>query len=64
LKSGFKSYLIHKRILNAGLKNAIQKLEMKLEGNEPVSKLSALEKCLVLLLKAVVAGVRLVIIKD
>ena len=64
LKSGFKSYLIHKRILNAGLKNAIQKLELKLEGNEPVSKLSALEKCLVLLLKAVVAGVRLVIIKD
>ncbi|MBE5968166.1 MAG: sugar ABC transporter ATP-binding protein [Lachnospiraceae bacterium] len=64
LRNGFKSYLINKRVLNAGLKDVLQKLDLKIEGNEPVSQLSSLEKCLVLLLKAVVAGTKLVVIKD
>ncbi|NMA84262.1 MAG: sugar ABC transporter ATP-binding protein [Epulopiscium sp.] len=64
LKSGFKKQLIKKKTLNARLKDVIQELEMKIDGNEPVSNLSPLEKCVVQLLKAVVAGIRLVVIKD
>lgn len=64
LRDGYRKYLINKKILNAGLMDVLNELEMKINGNEPVSNLSPLEKCLVQLLKAVVAGISLVVIKD
>lgn len=64
LRRGFKKYLIDPKMLGAQLRQFTEELDIGIDGNELVSDLSFFEKCVVELLKAVVTGVKLVVIRD
>lgn len=64
LRRGFKKYYINKNILNSQLKIFLEEIGIQIDGNELISNLTSFQKCIVELLKAVVMGVKLVIIKD
>ncbi len=64
LRRGFKKYIISPRVLNKQLKMFLKDLEVTIDGNELIMHLSSFNQCVVELLKAVVLGVKIVIIKD
>ena len=64
LRRGFKQYLIHPKILEDQLARFTEELHIDIDANEPVANLSFFEKCVVELLKAVVTGAKLVVIRD
>lgn len=64
LRHGFKKYLINRSKLNAQLKQFTDELDLDLDGNRLVARLTPFEKYACELLRAVVAGAKLVVIKD
>ncbi len=64
LRRGFKQYLIHPRILEEQLTRFTEELNIHIDANELVANLSFFEKCVVELLKAVVTGAKLIVIRD
>lgn len=64
LRPGFKKYFINPRVLSAQLAQFTKDLGVRIEAGELVSQLSFFEKCVVELLRAVVTGVKLVVIRD
>lgn len=64
IRRGFKKYLINRNTLNNQLKMFMRELNINIDGNKIARKLSAFERCVVELLKAVIVGVRLVVVKD
>lgn len=64
LRNGFKKYLINPKILEDQFKQFSKELGIHIDGNQLVSNLSFFEKCVVEMLKAIVGGVKLIVIKD
>lgn len=64
LRRGFRKYLINPRVLNDQLRRFTADLEITLDGNELVKNLTLYEKYLVELLRAVVMGAKLIVIRD
>lgn len=64
LRKGFKKCIINPRTLNAQFRRFTEEIEIDIDPGEPVSDLSFFEKCVVELLKAVVAGAKLIIFRD
>lgn len=64
LRSGFRKYLIRSQTLDAQLAGFCKKLGVTIRGEDMLESLSAFEKCVVELLKAMVAGVHLIVVKD
>ena len=64
LRRGFKKYLIEPRVLERQLRRFTDDFGVEIDAGAPVSQLSFFEKCVVELLRAVVTGVKLVVIRD
>ena len=64
LRQGFKKYIINKNVLNSQLEDYLDQLNIYIDGNELIMNLTAFEKSIVELLKAIVMGVKLIVIKD
>lgn len=64
LRRGFRQYLIRSKMLNEQYDLLAKELHIPINGNAQVGELSAYEKCVVELLRAVVAGAKLVILRD
>ena len=64
LRSGFRQSLIHPRLLKAQLQPFLEEIGMDIPADACVSELSAFERFVVELLKAVVAGHHLVVLSD
>ena len=64
LRRGFKKYFISKKMLGTQFKIYVKELNIDLDGNELILNLSSFEKSVIELLKAVVLGIKLIIIKD
>lgn len=64
LRRGFKKYFIDSKMLNSQFERFAQELDIHIDGDELVLNLSFFEKCVVEIIKAVVAGVKLVVIRD
>lgn len=64
LKRGFRKYLIEPKILGEQFRKFTEELDINIDPDELVSNLSFFEKCVVELLKAVVASVKLVVFRD
>jgi ribose transport system ATP-binding protein len=64
MRRGFRKYLIDPRVLNAQFRQFAQELDIQIDGAELISHLSFFEKCVVEIIKAVVARVKLIVIRD
>lgn len=64
IRKGFKKYLINRNILNSQLKMFMTELDINIDGNKIVCKLSAFERCVVEILKAMIVGIKLIVVKD
>lgn len=64
LRRGFRKYLINNKKLNAQFELFAEELGISISGDVLVSQLSFFEKCIVELLKAVVTGIKLIVIRD
>lgn len=64
LRKGFRKYVINKRMLRSQIRGFTQELGLYLDGSEQVKSLTAFEKIMVELLRAVIMGIRLIIIDD
>ena len=64
LRRGFRKYWIHPRVLNDQLRRFTAKAGISLGGGELAADLSAFDRCAVELLRAVVMGARLIVIRD
>ncbi len=64
LRRGFKKYFINPRVLNEQLQRFTNELGVHIDGNELVAKLSPYEKSVVELLRAVIMGAKLIVIRD
>lgn len=64
IRKGFKKYLINRNILNSQLKMFMTELNINIDGNKIVRKLSAFERCIVEILKAMIGGIKLIVVKD
>ncbi|MEG2304379.1 MAG: ATP-binding cassette domain-containing protein [Lachnospiraceae bacterium] len=64
LRKGFRKYLINRKLLYSQLRQFTNQLGMQIDGNVLVGNLSALEKNVVELLKAIVGGAKLIIIEN
>jgi len=64
LRRGFRKYLINRKKLNAQLDQFTVGLDLNIDGNKMVARLNPFEKYACELLRAVVAGAKLVVIKD
>lgn len=64
LRRGFKKYYINNRVLNDQVQRLLQDIEPDLDGNGLAANLSPYEKCVIELLRASIAGAKLVIIMD
>ena len=64
LRGGFKKYIIKPRVLNEQLKRFTKEAGIDIDGNELVSHLSSYNKYAVELLRAVIMGAKLIVIRD
>ena len=64
LRRGFKKYLISRRTLREQYWRYAGELEIEVSPDTPASALSGYERCAVELLKAVLSGARLVVVRD
>ncbi len=64
LRRGFKKYLISPKVLNDQLQRFTAEVNIHIDGNELAENLSPYEKCVVELLRAVIMGARLIVIRD
>lgn len=64
MRKGFRTYLIDSRVLNAQFKRFAEELDVQIDGDKLVSHLSFFEKCVVEIIKAVMARVKLIVLRD
>lgn len=64
MRKGFRDYIIDAKKINERFKKSTEKLDIQIDGNEVISNLSFFEKCVVEIIKAVVTGVKLIILRD
>lgn len=64
LRRGFRKYLIRPRVLNDQLRRLTEEIGISLDGGELVKDLSPYEKSVVELLRAVISGARLIVVRD
>jgi ribose transport system ATP-binding protein len=64
LRRGFKKKMINTKMLKEQFEQFTEELNIHIDADELVSNLSFFEKCVVELLKAVVASVKLIVIRD
>ncbi len=64
LRRGFKKMVINPRVLGNQLKGYMAELDIPISPGDYVASLSFFERCVVELVKAVVTGVKLVVIRD
>lgn len=64
LRRGFKKYLIDSKMLNEQFRQFTKEMDIYIDPDELVANLSFFEKCVVEILKAVVASVKLIVIRD
>lgn len=64
LRPGFRKYFIRSQTLDAQLTGFCEKIGVNIRGGVMLESLSTFEKCVVELLKAMVAGIRLIVVKD
>lgn len=64
LRRGFKKYFISPRVLNEQLKLFTEEGGIDIDGSELVANLTPYEKCVVELLRAVVLGAKLIVVRD
>lgn len=64
LRKGFKKYLIRPKVIERQLNLFAGELQVPIPAHALVSELTSFEKCVVELLKALVTGVRLVVLQD
>lgn len=64
LRKSFKKYLINTKVLDAQYAMFVKDLDISFKSDALVSSLTPFEKCVLELLKAIVAGVRLVVLRD
>ncbi len=64
IRKGFRKFLISPRVLNAQLRRFTEPLGIKLDGSMLVKDLTVYERYLVELLRAVVMGAKLIVIRD
>lgn len=64
LRRGFKKYLVEPRVLRGQLAQFVGELDLPISADEPVSELSGYERCAVEVLKAVIAGTRLIVVRE
>lgn len=64
LRRGFKKHIIDSKMLISQFRKFAEELDIYIGGEELVRNLSYFEKCVVELLKAVVAGMKLVVFQD
>lgn len=64
LRRGFKKYVISPRTLAAQLRRFTDEFGIELDANERAGNLTGFEQCVVELLRAVITGVRLVVMRD
>jgi len=64
LRRGFKKYFINPRVLNEQLQLFTKEVGLNIDGNDLIANLSPYEKCIVELLRAVIMGAKLIVIRD
>ena len=64
LRKGFKKYFISPKVLNEQLQLFTEEVGIDIDGSQLVANLTPYEKCVVELLRAVVLGAKLIIIRD
>ena len=64
LRRGLRKFFINDRILNEQLRRFTEELGIDIDGRELVGNLSSYEKCVVKLLRAVIMGAKLIVIRD
>lgn len=64
LRRGFKKYLINPKILNEQLQRFVKEAGIEIDGNELAANLSPYEKFVVELLRAVIMGAKLIVVRD
>jgi len=64
LRRGFKKYFINPRVLNEQLQLFTREVGLNIDGNDLIANLSPYEKCIVELLRAVIMGAKLIVIRD
>jgi len=64
LRKGFKKYLINQRRLAIQVKSVLEDLDFQIDPGLLVAELSQFERCVVELVKAVLMGTNLIIIKE
>jgi len=64
LRRGLKKFFINARTLNEQLRRFTEELGIHIDGRELVAKLSSYEKCVIELLRAVIMGAELIVIRD
>lgn len=64
MRRGFRKYIIHPRVLNAQAQLFIRELKSDILAQTRAEDLSALERCIVELIKAAAMGAKLIILND
>ncbi len=64
MRHGFKKYLIDSKILNLQFERFAKEIGVDLHGEQQVQDLTYYEKCIVELLRAVIGGAKLIVIRD
>lgn len=64
LRRGFKKFFINPRVLNEQLQRFTSEAGIQMDGNELAANLSPYEKCVAELLRAVIIGAKLIVIRD
>ncbi len=64
MRRGFRKHLIEPKKLNSQFRRFTEELDIQIDGDRLVSHLSFFEKCIVEIIKAVVARVKLIVLRD
>ncbi len=64
LRSGFKQWLIRKKLLKEQLKPFLKEIGLNISADVPVEELSAFERVAVEILRAVIAGHHLIVLRE
>lgn len=64
LRKGFKKYVINRKMLNQQVNQTMQELGLKIDPNLLVSQLNSFERCTVELIRAVLTGSNLILLRE
>lgn len=64
LRRGFKKNLVQRKVIETQSARLLDELGVQLDASAPVSDLSRFEKCVIELVRAIVAGEKLIILRD